>query len=238
MESVDRALSKDIFAGDKGAKEEFDLAYGAYADLVGKIAREVMKAERAVMTSDYFSRIHFGSSKDTARDRQKLQNARQGTLSADNRDLHKAAVRDLLGKIPYRYSNFLDVWQATGRDQQGYWVRLDNEPRTPCVTVWTKRFGNKKLADTLHELVGLAWILCLGSVFLRFVELFVGTCIVAWLQVSVVGLLWSIYYDAPRLALLWILRKIDAQLDGIPNRDEDSQQSYFVVEELKVWRRS
>ena len=238
MESVDMALSKDIFAGDKAAKEEFDLAYRAYVDLVAKITKEVIKAENVIMTPAYFHWKDSGSGRDPRNYRWELRNTRRKHLGRDNGDLHKTAVRDLMGKIPYRYSNALDVWQATGRDKNGYWDPMRNKPRNACITVWTKRFGNEELAVDLHEMVRMVWFVCLGSVFLRVLELFFGTYIVAWLQVWVLGLLWSIYYDAPRHALLWILRKIEAKLDGIPNRDEDSQQSFIVVEELKVRRRS
>ena len=46
---------------------------------------------------------------------------------------------------------------------------------------------------------------------------------------------WSVYFDAPRHAILWLLRKIDAKLvtttDGV---DGDFEHTLYVVGEITL----
>ncbi len=240
MESVDKALGKgvlgeDVFADDEATRKDFDLAYDTYVDLVAKIAKEVMEAERTVFTSEYFRRLHFGLTDEAKeRHRQELNNKRQTVLSSKYRKPHNRAVRNLMGKIPYRYSNALDVWQATTRDEKGYWHQDKYSTGIQRISVWTKRFGNKDLAVTLNDIMPLVLFVWLGPVVIRTLEIFTGTYLVVWLQAWVLGILWSVYFDAPRQAILWLLRKIDAGLGSIKLKPgKDSELKLDAIGEIR-----
>lgn len=143
------------------------------------------------------------------------------------------AVRDMLGKIPYSYANAMDAWQASsqypGRDVEP----LELYPGIACEQVWTRRYGDEDLAK---RLVFLSFILLfLGLVsggYRTLEELLLGTRVVQFFHKLILGELWSVYYDTPRRALLWLLETFWPEGNGPTEQKAVPGQSVIVVETL------
>lgn len=191
-------VSEGVFANE-AAKNDFFSAYKAYLDVVANIKEELDTL--------------YLDSRDQLESIDSRLDACNKSLR-ENRKRHTLAVKDLVRNIP---APLIGTSQSSTPKVRRNSVPstvivsriLGTEGSNPCLRLWEERYGDKVFAQNLSVIVKWFIRVWLLSCILRLGErLFLGTYLVATLQGFVLGYLWSIYYDAPRHAILWLLEII------------------------------
>ena len=209
---TDGVFADDIakFSGgrfeDEAAKEEFFLAYNAYRKVVADIVAELNETHVTLEAEE----------DDSDSSRKACEK-----LLADNAIRHRTAAEGMLKKLPAPASTAiselvaLSEWRDTYESTNSHESVLSGFEVSPCEKLWAQRYNDKDFAHTL--IVISQWFLAfwlLTSILRLLDQLFVGTHAVEKLQRWAFGLLWSVYYDAPRHVVLWLLRKIDPKANS------------------------